>query len=87
MDDTTRVRAEVTPQQFAGAGAGNDAPDALVHQANGCLTAIRDYAAGARKALTNGCPEKANFAFDRIDTQIGRAHSLLATARANTTQR
>ena len=41
------------------------------------LTAIRLYAAGARRALTNGTPEQIEFALGKIEEQACRAHDLL----------
>ncbi|HET8996479.1 MAG TPA: hypothetical protein VFN42_07410 [Acetobacteraceae bacterium] len=55
--------------------------DRLIHETVECLTAIRNYAAGARRALAGGAPEQADPALVKIDAQVYRAHDLLGKAR------
>jgi hypothetical protein len=70
-----------------GARGGSDVPWQLIerhadaatrqgqHQKIECLTAIRLYAAGARKALANGKADLVAFALAKIETQVTRALS------------
>lgn len=62
-------------------GDPNEPLNQLVHQTIECLTAIRNYTAGAREALSQGNPELAEIALGNVDIQVARAYGLLAAAR------
>lgn len=53
----------------------------LLQEHESCLTAIRLYAAGARRALAKGDLEAVRFALERIDAQAVRAGALLQAVR------
>ena len=53
----------------------------LTHETNQCLTAIRNYAAGARHCMQSGDVTRLAHALEQIDGQIDRIHHLIAAAR------
>lgn len=52
-----------------------------LHENVECLTAIRLYALGVRKALSNGKADVAASALTKIDAQVVRAYELISAAR------
>lgn len=57
--------------------------DRLVHGAVERLTAIRNYAAAARRALASGSLGYADYALLQIDEQVRSAHDVLKEVRRN----
>lgn len=75
-----RSSAPTVPKR-TDAGSSEVSPERFIHDTIECLTAIREYAAGARKALAEGRPERTAFALSKIDEQVCRARDLLGEAR------
>jgi len=58
-----------------------DPAASTAHRALQCLTAMRFYAAGARRSLADGQHDRVAFALVEIERQIDRAHAVLVLPR------
>ncbi len=65
----------------------NVAPRQRQHQKIDCLTAIRLYTAGARKALTNGNVDSVVSALAKIEAMVTQAHNLLSATQSASGER